>query len=452
MLPAAPAPNSLAMKDLGVESDEDVGLGLDFEEDDEEFRKCIEDDVVPVETSRTKLQDSDSTPQPRRRLIMADIALHLSSSFDDDDLDETPTSPTCEQPHSLPVQLRRTPPRPTRLHWQSKQGSGDSPDVTTTALLKQKLERRHSITVCESPSRPSHAALSREGHSSIRGSRRPDRLSFGPHPDSGKENWSMAQWEKSMECLSLTLEEVVHIRNVLTKAELESLLMNRPLYEDVEKRKVCFTCKKTKFSFFRPWGVKCKLCERTICDKCSTKMHIPTDRFDRIPVYMLCPTASEEESPTHSPLPAAFQFASGSAPSSPTLSRPPGATFNARLNVTVYPPPPVAKLRHRASVCSPPGGGRRRPPLLRSRTFQHKASSPQEEQLRGPLMTVCRDCKGMIRHIILASRTDMAKSRKGAACKPALCLSPVVQSPSASPEPHPQLAASGKAPFFVKCK
>ncbi|CAN8001142.1 unnamed protein product, partial [Ixodes pacificus] len=265
---------------------------------------------------------------------------------------------------------------------------------------------------------------------------------------------SQAQWEKSMECLSLTLEEVVHIRNVLTKAELESLLMNRPLYEDVEKRKVCFTCKKTKFSFFRPWGVKCKLCERTICDKCSTKMHIPTDRFDRIPVYMLCPTASEEESPTHSPLPAAFQFASGSAPSSPTLSRPPGATFNARLNVTVYPPPPVAKLRHRASVCSPPGGGRRRPPLLRSRTFQHKASSPQEEQLRGPLMTVCRDCKGMIRHIILASRTDMAKSRKGAAsaCKPALCLSPVVQSPSASPEPHPQLAASGKAPFFVKCK
>lgn len=34
-----------AMKDLGIESDEDVGLGLDFEEDEDEFRKCIEDDV-----------------------------------------------------------------------------------------------------------------------------------------------------------------------------------------------------------------------------------------------------------------------------------------------------------------------------------------------------------------------------------------------------------------------
>lgn len=394
---------------------------------------------------------------------MADISLHLSSSFDEDELDDSQVSSASEQPHSLPVQLRHTPQRPTRLHWQYKKGNVEgTPEVTTTAILKQKLERRHSITVCESPSRPSRPSLSRG--SSVHGSQRPDRLPL--HATTDKENWSVAQWEKSMECLSLTLEEVVHIRNVLTKAELESLLMNRPLYEDVEKRKVCFTCKKTKFSFFRPWGVKCKLCERTICDKCSTKMHIPTDRFDRIPVYMLCPHVSEEESPGHSPLPAALYFSSGSAPSSPTLSRPPptAAKFNERLNVAVYPPPTsttrahVAKLRHSASVRSatkPDGNPSSRPraPLLRSRTFQHKASSSQEEQLRGPLMTVCRDCKGMIRHIILASRTDMAKShRKGATGKPSSCLSPVVQSPTASPESHPSLASPGKTPFCVKCQ
>ncbi|XP_049525853.1 protein spire homolog 1 isoform X1 [Dermacentor silvarum] len=420
----------LEMKDRGAESDEDVGLGLDFEEDDDEFRKCIEDDV-PVETSRTKLEDTDSTPQPRRRLIMADISLHLSSSFDEDDLDDAPTSPVPEQPHSLPVQLRRTPQRPTKLQWQHKHGSGDNPDVPTTALLKHKLERRHSITVCESPSRAPYRIAQEM-------LRRPDKLALNARQESGKENWTTTQWENSMECLSLTLEEVVHIRNVLTKAELESLLTNRPLYEDVEKRKVCFTCKKTKFSFFRPWGVKCKLCERKICDKCSTKMHIPTDRFDRIPVYMLCPTVTEEESPNHSPLPVAFQFTSGSAPSSPILNRPAGATFNTKLNVTVYAPPSTApprprvpKLRHASSVCSPKIGGSedaagqealtRRAPLLRSRTFQHKASSPQEERLRGPLMTVCRDCKGMIRQIILASRTDMAKSQRKA-CKPPLCV------------------------------
>ncbi|KAL1425745.1 hypothetical protein MTO96_018906 [Rhipicephalus appendiculatus] len=361
---------------------------------------------------------------------MADISLHLSSSFDEDDLDDAPTSPVPEQPHSLPVQLRRTPPRPTKLQWQLKHGSGDSPDVPTTALLKHKLERRHSITVCESPSRAPYRIAQEM-------LRRPDKLALNARQESGKENWTTTQWENSMECLSLTLEEVVHIRNVLTKAELESLLANRPLYEDVEKRKVCFTCKKTKFSFFRPWGVVCKLCERKICDKCSTKMHIPTDRFDRIPVYMLCPTATEEDSPNHSPLPKAFQFTSGSAPSSPIPSRPAGAaTFNTKLNVTVYAPPNsapprprVPKLRHAASVCSSKisvsedttDQEARRAPLLRSRTFQHKASSPQEERLRGPLMTVCRDCKGMIRQIILASRTDMAKSQRKA-CKPPLCV------------------------------
>ncbi|XP_075733829.1 spire type actin nucleation factor isoform X2 [Rhipicephalus microplus] len=417
---------SLDMKELGAESDEDVGLGLDLD-DEEEFLKCIEDDCA-VETSRTNLVESTKTQQPRRRLIMADIALHLSSSFDEDDTDDAPIAPAPEQPHSLPVQLRQAPPRPTKLQWQHKHGRGDISDVPTTSLLKHKLERRHSITVCESPSRtPYRTAQDMLNH--------PDKVALDARQESGKENWTTTQWENSMECLSLTLEEVVHIRNVLTKAELESLLANRPLYDDVEKKRVCFTCKKTKFSFFRPWGVVCKLCERKICDKCSTKMHIPTDRFDRIPVYMLCPTATEEDSPNHSPLPKLFQFTSGSAPSSPIPGRPGGATtFNTKLNVSVYSPPHctpprprVPKLRHASSMCSPRIGvpedmadqEARRAPLLRSRTFQQKASSPQEERLRGPLMTVCRDCKGMIRQIILASRADMAKSQRKA-CKPPL--------------------------------
>ena len=41
-----------------------------------------------------------------------------------------------------------------------------------------------------------------------------------------------------MECLSLTLEEIVHIRSVLTKAELESLPVEGRIKEEVEKRKV----------------------------------------------------------------------------------------------------------------------------------------------------------------------------------------------------------------------
>lgn len=40
--------------------------------------------------------------------------------------------------------------------------------------------------------------------------------------------------------LSLTLEEIVHIRSVLTKAELEVLPVEGRVKEDVEKRRVSF--------------------------------------------------------------------------------------------------------------------------------------------------------------------------------------------------------------------
>lgn len=44
--------------------------------------------------------------------------------------------------------------------------------------------------------------------------------------------------EQPDEKLSLTLEEIVHIRSVMTKAELEQLPIEVRIKEDVEKRKV----------------------------------------------------------------------------------------------------------------------------------------------------------------------------------------------------------------------
>lgn len=83
---------------------------------------------------------------------------------------------------------------------------------------------------------------------------------------------------QQLECLSLTLEEVAHIRSVMTKAELETLLVTPQLYEDVARSRVCFTCRKSRFNVLFSRPVKCHLCERSVCDKCSTKMHIPTHR------------------------------------------------------------------------------------------------------------------------------------------------------------------------------
>jgi spire-like protein len=89
--------------------------------------------------------------------------------------------------------------------------------------------------------------------------------------------------------LSLTLEEIIHIRCVLTKAELESFPVEARVKDDVEKRRVCFLCLKTRFGLLGPWGQRCRLCQKTVCVKCYSKMKIPTDHLASIPVILLSP-------------------------------------------------------------------------------------------------------------------------------------------------------------------
>ena len=79
--------------------------------------------------------------------------------------------------------------------------------------------------------------------------------------------WESSELGKSLECLSLTLQEVQHIRSVLTKAEIESLGVTRTMKADLENGKICFTCLKTRFTFWGPWATICKLCNRAICDR-----------------------------------------------------------------------------------------------------------------------------------------------------------------------------------------
>ncbi|XP_046632352.1 protein spire homolog 1-like isoform X3 [Daphnia pulicaria] len=82
----------------------------------------------------------------------------------------------------------------------------------------------------------------------------------------------------------VTLEELVHMRRVLTAASLDNLPLDSSIKDDVTNGKVCFVCRKTRFSVFGSWWHNCKLCRQTICTKCCTKMRIPSDQFDTIDV------------------------------------------------------------------------------------------------------------------------------------------------------------------------
>ncbi|XP_055890447.1 uncharacterized protein LOC106052037 isoform X3 [Biomphalaria glabrata] len=219
-----------------------------------------------------------------------------------------------------------------------------------------------------------------------------------PTPDLNKSFLSTPlpkHWQNPVECLSLTLEEVTHIREVLTKAELESLISHPDLYQQVSKSKICFTCKTTKFSLFGEWGSKCKLCKRTVCSKCLRKMNIPTDHFKNIPVYTLSPAPLPTE--TH-------EFIQKFIKSAPPISVPPTQDSSPVRKCII--PDSHSDLEDEA----PDSKNLSVKPVQRSHSVNITSGikSTPRNILKGPLMAVCCDCKGMVMEIIRASRASLA--------------------------------------------
>lgn len=174
----------------------------------------------------------------------------------------------------------------------------------------------------------------------------------------------------SSDCLSLTLQELIHIRSVLTKAEIESLPVEGHFKEDVENRKVCFLCMKTRFGIFGPWGHECKMCQRTVCSKCCTKMCMPTEHLSQIPVVALSPNVAITE-----PNPWWLKSSWGSAPSSPQKLLTTGCPASVNNMSASY---------HGSSMVT-----------------QNITRSKYSTQ-----MAVCLDCKTMVLHEIKTSRVN----------------------------------------------
>lgn len=152
--------------------------------------------------------------------------------------------------------------------------------------------RRHTIVGCQSnnmecQSTPSSRPESRQSEISTTATMNPLNP-LNPMSSAVIDEWTKASSESIDEIpynnaketvgvsdrLALTLEEIVHIRSVMTKAELEGLPVGVRVKEDVERRKVCFLCLRTRFTIFGQWGVQCKLCQRTVCSKCYSKVFI----------------------------------------------------------------------------------------------------------------------------------------------------------------------------------
>ncbi|XP_006860318.1 PREDICTED: protein spire homolog 2 [Chrysochloris asiatica] len=93
------------------------------------------------------------------------------------------------------------------------------------------------------------------------------------------------EFSHPVESLALTVEEVMDVRRVLVKAEMEKYLQNKELYNNLKKGKICCCCR-IKFPLFS-WPATCLFCKRAVCASCSVKMKIPSKKFAHIPVYTL---------------------------------------------------------------------------------------------------------------------------------------------------------------------
>ncbi|XP_050399145.1 protein spire isoform X5 [Patella vulgata] len=304
--------------------------------------RSVKEGKLVVETSRTKLDSSDEeeSPPPVRKIIKPDFNLLLNNSFDEDDYHEE-TDEEKKKLEATMSPLSPVTPVADNPSWQQAVVR----DATTGERRQCTLQRRHTIMVCESPT-------------------------------DGKK-----RWKNPIECLNLTLEEVTHIRSVLTKAELESLITQPTLYNQVAKSKICFTCKKIKFSLFGEWGTKCKFCKRSVCSKCLRKMNIPTEHFKNIPVHTLSPGSPSHES--KEAMNRLVSFApTGSNPVTPSSSR-----------------KQDKDIKNKKSS------------LQRSQSMYFKPSPAKV--LKGPLVNICHDCKDMTLEIIRAGRTSIALINQG---------------------------------------
>ncbi|XP_051485671.1 protein spire homolog 2 isoform X2 [Apus apus] len=112
---------------------------------------------------------------------------------------------------------------------------------------------------------------------------RPEEGSGAAPSTSSKHLW--LEFSHPVESLALTVEEMMNVRRVLVKAEMEKFLQSKELYSSLRRGKVCCCCR-AKFPLFS-WPTACLLCKRSVCSSCSLKMKMPSKKLGHIPVYAL---------------------------------------------------------------------------------------------------------------------------------------------------------------------
>ncbi|XP_031645011.1 protein spire homolog 1 isoform X3 [Oncorhynchus kisutch] len=194
----------------------------------------------------------------RKRLLKAPTLSELESSESDDEPSHSSSS------------------------WSASVLDASSPE---SVLGKNASPRFLPITMTPQPdSRPSpqrRHSIEKEPPTSIRPFTAPTRQS----------SKSLDDFCYPVECLALTVEEVMHIRQVLVKAELEKLQQYNDVYNELRKGKLCFSCRTKRFSFFNR-SYTCQFCKRPVCSQCCKKKSLPSKPYAKLSISSLGSTTT----------------------------------------------------------------------------------------------------------------------------------------------------------------
>jgi len=369
-------------------SEADSGAGSDYSEDQEEDNKDAKD---------------------KRQLIKPDhMAMSQLLNFDEEEEDDLTDSDNTDDEEGDTVR--------NRCKWKK----AIVKDLTNIDTKGKKLSRRHTISVCETSSRkvslpPGPRVVQGAQEGGWWGQAGAQHASL-PYQRVEREQTEMGD-TASLATLNLNLEEVAHIRSVLTRAELEALPLEGDLKEDLEQGRMCFLCIATRFSLFNR-GQKCQICKQNVCSKCFSRMRIPVEQFNAVPVQVLSPVPPVSPPPPSTPLASLCSThlanCAGSAPNSPKAARKSPAV--SQLNVSqlkdqldrlpsapptyvatpLAPPPPVTGRWPQFSGASTLPGKK----TARRWSVLVSARAGEREKLEGSLLAVCHDCKQMVLQVI----------------------------------------------------
>ncbi|KAF5291718.1 hypothetical protein FQR65_LT11411 [Abscondita terminalis] len=275
-------------------------------------------------------------------------------------------------------------------------------DLATREFDYRYRSRRHTLGVIEQPWGSQSVPQSRPGSRQSCNSSEAD--SIPPEMSTSLQDHLMGSgkcWPDGMSLedrLSLTLEEIIHIRSVLTKAELEALPVEGRVRGDVESRKVCFLCLKTRFGIFGPWGQRCCICKRTVCFRCYSKMNIPMEHFIGVPVALLSPSMLDTPEDDQ-------RSDSGSSRITPDPDNDDDARSNSLSSDRSPSSSTIKKFKSKAAAVGKAAG--------------------VVDKIKGSQLVVCHDCKMMLQQIIKSARTNRTAIRNKTLQNLSLNLSPV---------------------------